>query len=330
MLARVSYSTAESSGITRCQPDLKPGTWQTNKINAGTEAELRNVRDEQGTPRSPATFAARRGAPTDSGVVLLIVLWWLALLMFLAAQVVTVTHTSVLIAANIRSSAVAEAQADGAVNEAIFHVLAHDWKADETSHVVRGTQSVAEVRIANEGGKIDPNVAPAVLMQALLRGCGVPSKAAAELANAISEWRSVDLLQSTGARTAPQYGIAGRHYLPPHSRFVSVDELGLVLGMTPELLACLEPHVSVYSLSVPSLQTTADPVVRQALTEAYPYETPQTVAETVPEVAVIRVTAIAMHAGGSRFRRVAVVRVVPAEPDELFIYKILFWEGSAD
>jgi hypothetical protein len=101
--------------------------------------------------------------------------------------------------------------------------------------------------------------------------------------------------------------------------------------MTSELLACLEPHISVYSLSVPSLQTTTDPVVRQALTDAYPYDSPQTVSATVREVAVIRVTAIAQPTnGGSRFRRVAVVRVVPAEPDENFIYKILSWEGSAD
>jgi general secretion pathway protein K len=262
--------------------------------------------------------------------VLLIVLWWLALLMFLAAQMTTAAHTSVLIAANIGSSAVAEAQADGAVNEAIYKVLTQQWKADGATHVVRGGQAVAEVRIDDEGGRIDPNVAPIGLMQALLRECGAEPKKAAELADAITEWRSLDLLRSTGDAGSSKYRLAGRSYIPPHARFVSADELVLVIGMTPELLACLEPHISVYSLSVPSLQTTTDPMVRQALVEAYPYETSQMAATVVQETAVIRVTATARQVGGSQFRRLAIVRVVPAEPDENFVYKVLSWESSAD
>jgi general secretion pathway protein K len=290
---------------------------------------LPDGRDGYRTLLLPDAPTSQRGTEADRGFVLLIVLWWLALLMFLATQITTATHTSVLIAANIRGNAVAEAHADGAVNEAIFHVLARHWKADGAAHIVPGAQAVTEVRVDDEGAKIDPNVAPAALMQALLRECGAPAKTATELADAIAEWRSVDLLQSTGSLRGAQYRLAGRTYLPPNARFVSIDELGLVLGMTSTLLGCLEPHISVYSLSVPSLQTTTDPMVRQALTAAYPYDTAQTVAATVYEPAVIRVTTIATQADGSRFRRVAVVRVVPAEPDENFVYKILSWEGFA-
>ena len=85
--------------------------------------------------------------------MLLIVLWWLALLMFLATQITAATHTSVLIAANFHGSAVAEAHADGAVNEAIFQVLVGNWKADGAPHVVPDAQVVTEVRIDDEGGK---------------------------------------------------------------------------------------------------------------------------------------------------------------------------------
>ena len=46
--------------------------------------------------------------------MLLIVLWWLALLMFLATQITAATHTSVQIAANLLNGAVAEARADEA------------------------------------------------------------------------------------------------------------------------------------------------------------------------------------------------------------------------
>jgi general secretion pathway protein K len=269
---------------------------------------------------------AQGDARADNGFVLLIVLWWLAFLLFVVAQITAATRTAILISSNIRTSAVAEAQADGAVNEAIFEVLAQRWRADGTIHLVRGPQVVSEVVIEDEGGKIDPNVAPVGLLQALLSECGAPPKAAKDLGIAIFEWRSLDMLQSAGAQKASRYRAAGRSYAPPNTRFVSVDELGLVIGMTPELLTCLEPHVSVYSLSVPSVQTAADPVVRQALADAYPYDAAQPVAAMAPQVEVVRITATARAAGGSQFRRVAVVRVAPTEPDDDFAYQILAWE----
>ena len=187
---------------------------------------------------------------------------------------------------------------------------------------------MAEVRIEDEAGRVDPNVAPPLLMQGLLRQCGAGAKPAAELAAAIVAWRSPDLLQAAGTADPARYPAAGRPYLPPHSRFVSVDELGLVAGMTGGLLDCLAPHMTVYGLTVPSPQTTTDPVILRALAEAYPYDPDQTVAETVPDVTVIRLTVTARDRNGSRFRRVAVVRVVPAEPEDRFIFKVLAWEEA--
>ena len=209
-------------------------------------------------------------ARSERGFVLLIVLWWLALLLFLGTQIAAATHMVVSISSNIRGGAVAEAAVEGAVHAAIFHLLAGDWSADGAIHVVRGMQAATEVRVDNEGDRIDPNVAPAALMQALLQECGAAAKSAEELAAAIYDWRSLDIQQSGGAIPGRRYQAAGLNYRPPHSRFASLDELGLVLGMTPELHRCLEPHVSVYALSVPSTSTTADPVVRRALAVAYP------------------------------------------------------------
>jgi general secretion pathway protein K len=269
---------------------------------------------------SPAHRSARA-----EGFVLVIVLWWLTLLVFLTTQITSSAHTAALIAANIRGSASAEAEADGAVNEAIFQVLAQHWQADGAAHFVLGPQGAAEVRIEDEGGKIDPNVAPLALMQALLDACGAAPSTAAKLAVAISEWRSPDL-RAAGTERASQYRIAGFNYVPPNTRFVSVDELGLVLGMTPQLLACIEPHVSVYSVSVPSLETTTDEVVRRALREAYPDDAMQPAAAIASEVAVIRVTATAQETTGNRFQRVAVMRIASAARNDNFAYKILSWE----
>jgi general secretion pathway protein K len=272
--------------------------------------------------------ASDRKAQVDNGFALMIVLWWLVLLALLLTQITAAARTEVMIAANIRGSTVAEAAADGAVNEAIFQVLSRRWQVDGSPHLIRGVQAVAEVRIDDEGQKIDPNVTPVILMAALLRGCGATPTTAERIALAISEWRSLDVLRTATSESASQYPVAGLGYLPPHKRFVSKDELGLVRGMTPELLGCLSPHISIYSLSVPSLAIVDDQVIRQAIIEAYPDDAAHAVAAPVREVAVIRVSAAARATAGGKFLRVAVVRIASLSTSEDFAYRILSWEGD--
>jgi general secretion pathway protein K len=288
------------------------------------------MQDAAGTQPISRACLVHCNARADTGFALVIVLWWLVLLVFLTSQITLSSHTEGLVAANVRRSTIAEAEADGAVNEAIFQMLTNRWQADGTAHLVRGPQAVAEVRIDDEGEKIDPNVVPLVLMQALLRACGATPKTAEQVSAAIVEWRSLDVLQPTVDERARQYRLAGLSYIPPNKRFVSEDELGLVLGMTPDLLTCLTPHMSVYSLSVPSLQSTDDRVVQRALTEAYPDNAVYPGAALVHEGAVIRITAAARDASGSKFRRVAVVRIASATTDSDFVYKLLSWEGMSD
>ena len=268
---------------------------------------------------------AQGDARPDNGFLLLIVLWWLAFLLFVVAQIAAATRTAILISSNIRTSAVAEAQADGAVSRAIFEVLAQRWGADGTIHLVRGPRVISEVRIEDEGGKIDPNVAPVVLLQALLSECGAPPKTATVLGIAIFEWRSLDMLQSAGTEKASRYRAAGRSYAPPNTRFVSVDELGLVLGMTLSFSPA-SSHTFLWIRCRCHRCRSTDRVVRQALAEAYPNDAAQQVAAVAPQVEVIRITATAREAGGGQFRRVAVVRVAPTEPDDNFTYRILSWE----
>jgi general secretion pathway protein K len=268
-----------------------------------------------------------RDVPGSRGFALVVVLWWLALLTLLLTQIASSSHTEELVATNIRSAAIAEAAADGAVNQAIFQVLTHHWAPNGASHLVRGQLAVAEVRVEDEASKLDPNVTPVTVMRALLRVCGAAPPQAERLATAISQWRSLDILHRADVDLTVQYREAGLGYIPPNKRFVSEDELGLVVGMTPALLACLAPHISVYSVSVPSLQTTNDPVIRQALLEAYPEDAVRPAAASVYEITVIRISAVAQTTSGGKFRRTAMVRLVSA-PEEHFAYKILSWEAN--
>ena len=275
---------------------------------------------------------ARHDINGQRGFALLIVLWSMALLSFLTAHITASSHLAVLNARNIRASAVAEAEADGAVYVAIFHALeapGKKWLADGAVHLVRGSRAGAEVRIEDEGARVDLNVAPVALLQALLHACGAAPSTALRLAGVIYDWRALDLAGAAAGVKTQQYMLAGLNYAPPSSKFVSVDEVGLVLGMTPTLLICLKPHITVYSSSIPRLATAADPMVRQALAEAYPEDAIHPRPVPPPNVTVVRITATAREATGGQFRRVAVVHIVPARPSDDFAYKILLWEQGA-
>ena len=65
--------------------------------------------------------------------------------------------------------------------------------------------------------------------------------------------------------TDDEYDAAGRAYRPRHGPFQSVDELNLVLGMTPALYARLKPALTVYSRSEQADLSVAPPEVVHAL-----------------------------------------------------------------
>jgi general secretion pathway protein K len=201
------------------------------------------------------------------GFALLIVLWTLAFLSLIGAALVATSRQDTQRARNLVDGAAAEAAADGAVQQAIYALLdpsARRWRPDGTAHLIRSGQNRIEVRIENENSKVNPNFAPVELLQAVMMELAVGSSTAARLAAAIADWRTQGEQPLPLGAKAPQYAAAGRDYAPPGASFESLDELGAVLGMTPELLARLKPHLTLYSEADPDGSTT-DPVVAAAL-----------------------------------------------------------------
>jgi len=174
----------------------------------------------------------RRG---DQGFALLIVLWAVVLMTLLITQMTAAGRTEMRLAANLRGAAEAEAAADGAIHEAVFHLLdpANPWVADGADRALRVPGGRAELRIEDEAGKINPNTASPELLRALLRRLNVDSRTADGVAAAIVDWRFPSSQGQTGGAKAPQYRAAGRNYGPAGAPFGDVAELGAVLGMTP-------------------------------------------------------------------------------------------------
>ena len=174
------------------------------------------------------------------------------------------------LARNLLDGAVLEAAANGAVQQAVFGVLdgySRHWRPDDSVATVQFGRAIVAVRVEDEADKVNPNIAAPKLLQALLLQVGADSATAAAVAAAIVEWRMTSGTAARPNATVARYAAAGRDYAPSGAPFASPDELGGVLGMTPDLLARLRPHLTVFTDGDPTLAT-QDPVVALALVAA--------------------------------------------------------------
>jgi general secretion pathway protein K len=242
----------------------------------------------------------------ERGFALLIVLWTMALLVLIMVQLTASGRSEAQLARNLRNDAIAEAAADAAIYEAIYHLMAPGsahWFPGG-SYVLAEPHGVAEVRIENLAGRVNPNIASPELLTALLQAMGFEQRLSASLAAGIVDWRSPGRRRQT--RVAPQYAAAGRDYAPPGTPVRDVQELSGVLGMTPDILASLAPHLTVFSTGDPD-PAFADPIVLQALRQLG--ETDVAVDVGQNDDLFVAITAAARGPQASRFTRQAVVRI---------------------
>ncbi len=211
-----------------------------------------------------------RAKSDQRGFALLIVLLSLGLLALLGTELLSSARHDTQIARNMVDTAMLEAAVNGAVQQAIFANLDtsnRHWAADSMTRVVRVGNIPVAVRVDDEAEKINPNTASAALLQALIAAVGADRGTAANVAASIVEWRSASSLGERADATTARYAAARRDYAPSGAPFSGLDELGAVLGMTPDLLARLRPHLTVFSDGDPDMAT-RDPVVAQALATA--------------------------------------------------------------
>jgi general secretion pathway protein K len=105
-----------------------------------------------------------------------------------------------------------------------------------------------DLRIVDENGKINLNLADTALLDAFLRAMELEPGRARQLAGAIADWRDADsLTQPGGGAETPDYQAAGLPYGARNSRFETLGELQRVLGMDAKLYERLEPMLTLYS-----------------------------------------------------------------------------------
>ncbi len=186
------------------------------------------------------------------GLALVIVLWIVTLLTVIATSFLYAMRTDVKVVTNGMSRAKAEAAAEAAIHRALFDLykpatVNDRWLADGVAHDWRYGGANVSVSMVDESGKIDINVVSDQLMRSVLVVQGLSDDEAGALVDAMADWRDQDNLKRLHGAEEAEYVAAGRKYKPANAPFQTIEELKLVLGVTPDLYRRLEPLITTYS-----------------------------------------------------------------------------------
>jgi general secretion pathway protein K len=208
----------------------------------------------------------------ERGWALVSVLWIVTAIALIAAATESLTVTSYRFERRALARAQIEAALDAGITESMLGIEAPDiadrWRVDGTPRAVEFNGIALKISVQDELGKFDLNLVDGPALTALLRSQGVGQGEAATLTARVLDWREASEggAHRINGGTDTDYGAAGLSYRPRHGPFQSVDELQLVLGMTPDLFARIRPALTVYTKR-PTIDTNVAP--REALLAFY-------------------------------------------------------------
>ena len=188
----------------------------------------------------------------NRGAALLLVLWLLMLLAGLVAVFALSARTEALQGSALRTQTASRQAAEAGIEVAALRMAATDtrqrWVPDGRPHAFSFEGHDLEVRIQDEAGKFDLNVADARQLAALMVALGVDDTRARRLAGTIQDWRDPDSLQAIeGGAEDRDYEAADLPYGAKDQPFTTLSELQQLLGMDEQTYRLLVPHVTVFT-----------------------------------------------------------------------------------
>jgi general secretion pathway protein K len=187
----------------------------------------------------------------DRGFALVSVLWGISILSLIASAMLTDAVVSRHLERNAWWRTRAEALAQAGVNRAVVGLMDARadvrWRIDAVPQTLSFGGADITISIEDELGKIDLNATDGDTLRRLFESAGADKALASALAARTLDWRTSEVGHSLNGASADSYRTAGLSYKPRGGAFQSVDELTLVLGMTPQLFERVAPALTVYS-----------------------------------------------------------------------------------
>lgn len=196
----------------------------------------------------------RRPVPacaSQRGVALLLVLWACTLLAILLGGYATLARTEGLQARYQFAQTQAHYAAEAGLMRAVYGLQnpqpKRRWIGDGRSYTFHYDQATVTVAAIDEGGKVDLNAAAPDVLLGLFQAVGMNHAQAQALADQVAHWRNPVGLEGGADSQRAAYLAAGRDYGPRNGPFASVEELQMVLGMTPAVYRQVAPVVTIWS-----------------------------------------------------------------------------------
>ena len=195
---------------------------------------------------------------SDHGFALIVVIWTAAILAFLMLSFSRTAQNYVRTTANDLELARAEALADTGISLAIIDLFARrqdsvgtaqfDTDGSPSACIVNADDFVI-LRVQDNGGRINLNLATEGLLRALFLGLGYELDAADRFTDTLLDYRDRDDNRRPSGAEEKEYRAAGRRFGPKNAPFDNLEELQQVLGFNSDLIAAMSPHVTINSTS---------------------------------------------------------------------------------
>lgn len=204
------------------------------------------------------------------GAALLLVLWLLLLMAGLVSVFALAARTEALQGSALRAQVAGRQAAEAGIEVAALRMSTPDanrrWVPDARPNSFRFDDYQVEVRVQDEAGKFDLNVADVRQLAALMMVLGVEEFRARALAGTIQDWRDPDeLLAVEGGAEDRDYAAADLPYGAKDQPFTTLSELQQLLGMDEATYRLLVPHVTVYTARAQPDPSFAQAPVLQAM-----------------------------------------------------------------
>ncbi|MGA7069963.1 general secretion pathway protein GspK, partial [Bradyrhizobium sp.] len=200
------------------------------------------------------------------GFVIVAVLWILVALSTLAMIFSVYLSNSARALGATDIGVQSEALVSASLELAAYQLLSADEKARPAQGSFRFRMDDAAVlaTFTSEAARVDLNKASKEMLANLFEVLGAEGKVAEEVANRIVGWRTPP---KTGAANDEEalYLASGLPYSPRQAPFAHVNELSLVLGVSPAMVERALPYVTVFSKSADVDVLLAPPEVIAAL-----------------------------------------------------------------
>ena len=187
----------------------------------------------------------------QQGVALVLVLWILLLVTISTGAYTMTARMDQLEAYTILSGTQARLAAEAGLNMAVVSLRDPNEETrmipDGRGYLIEFEGIQIEVRVTDERGKLNINLATEETLVNLFTANGVESSEAETLAAAVADWVDADEIERLNGAELSAYEAAGLTVGPANRSFVMIEEVLQVLGMSYDLYLKIEPGITVYS-----------------------------------------------------------------------------------